>query len=229
MKHSSFENRLIKQISEKLPGASPGVMVQVYQNGRKVCDIGVGETYAYYDLASLTKIVFSTQAMMRAYVEGKWNMQSKVSETLRWFPHDNVSITQLLNHSSGMKWWMPFYKDLDLALSVPERWRSLSEILAKTPLESSQQKSVYSDLGFLTIAFLLEAFFEKPLIDIWHDLKEQFYPRLSLDFSVGNHPAHPLRFYAPTEKCPWRDRVMQGQVQFATVHSFAQKMTQTEN
>ena len=114
MKQSVFEERLVKQISDRLPGAAPGLQVQVYQNGRKVCDVSVGDTYAYYDLASLTKIIFTTQAMMKAFSEGKWNQKTKIKEVLNWFPHENTLVTEILNHSSGLIWWMPFYKDLDL-------------------------------------------------------------------------------------------------------------------
>jgi CubicO group peptidase (beta-lactamase class C family) len=212
MKHSVFEERLIKQIKEKLPGAAPGVIVQVYQNGRKVCDVAVGDTHAYYDLASLTKIIFTTQAMMRAFSEGRWTPQTKVKDILSWFPHEHVHIYELLNHSSGLKWWAPFYKDLDLNLKIEDRWKQLNTMITGLPLEK-QPTSVYSDLGFLTLASILCEFYQKSLFDIWTEIKENFYPRLSLEFHLDNQPKFPVRYYAQTGKCPWRGRIMQGEVQ----------------
>lgn len=190
-------------------------MVQVYQNGRKVCDIAVGDTYAYYDMASLTKVIFTTQAMIRSFSEGHWNLKSRVQEFLPWFPHPQTTLVELMNHSSGLIWWLPIYKEFPDATNMPasfaERWQRVQQILMDQPLEK-QDKSVYSDIGFITLAFFLEKIYQKPLIEVWQDLKEKFYPRLSLEFSPGNKPLFAQRFYAPTEKCPWRGRLMQGEV-----------------
>jgi CubicO group peptidase (beta-lactamase class C family) len=211
MKNSNFELKLEKKIKEAIPGACPGVVVQAFQNGRKVCDIAVGDTYAYYDLASLTKIIFTTQAMMLAFNEGKWNLKSKLVEFLPWFPFKEMSVLQLLNHSSGLKWWAPFYKDLDLSLSIPEKWESLKQMLIKIPLEKSD-KSVYSDVGFMVLSYLLQEFYQKNLFSIWTDIKENFYPRSSIDFHLNNEILQPQKLYAPTERCAWRNRVLQGEV-----------------
>lgn len=211
MKNSSFEQKLITKISENLPGAAPGVMVQVHQNGKKIADIAVGDTFAYYDLASLTKIIFTTQAIIRAFQEGLWNLKTKVVDILPWFPHPEMHITDLLNHSSGLAWWLPIYKDLNLESSVADRWNQVAQMVRNMPLEKKDE-SVYSDVGFLVLTFILESLFESPLKEIWIKTKEIFYPRLSIDFNYDNEPHHPRRFYAPTEKCPWRGRVLQGEV-----------------
>ncbi len=211
MKYTVFEERLLKKIQLALPGAAPGVMVQVYQNGKKVCDIAAGDTYAYYDLASLTKIIFTTQAMMKLFQEGKWNLQTKVKEVISWFPHQEVLITELLNHSSGLFWWKPFYQEIDLKSTTPQKWKQLADMIAATPYEKTNQ-SIYSDLGFMTLAFVLEELSGKTLFETWSDLKDQFYPRLSFEFHPDNKPKNNPRFYAPTEKCPWRGRILQGEV-----------------
>lgn len=211
MKHSNFEIKLQKQIKEAIPGATPGVVVQAYQNGRKVCDIAVGDSYAYYDLASVTKIIFTTQAMMLSFNENKWNAKTRVAEVLPWFPHPETTIIQLMNHSSGLKWWSPFYKEMDLSLPTTEKWLSLKKMITSIPLEKSD-KSVYSDLGFMTLGFILQEFYQKDLLEIWKEIKEKFYSRLSIDFHSNNQPINPVKLYAPTERCPWRGRVLQGEV-----------------
>jgi len=211
MKYTVFEERLMKKIQNALPGAAPGVMVQVYQNGKKVCDIAAGDTYAYYDLASLTKIIFTTQAMMKLYQESRWNLQTRVQEILSWFPYEQVKVMELLNHSSGLYWWKPFYREIDLEASTSEKWKQLQMMIAGAPYEKTDQ-SVYSDLGFMTLAFILEELSGKKIIEIWDELKTSFYPRLSFEFHTNNKPKNNSRFYAPTEKCPWRGRVLQGEV-----------------
>jgi len=212
MKQSIFESRLIKQIYDQLPGAAPGVMVQAYQNGRKLCDISVGDTFAYYDLASLTKIIFTTQAMMRAFNEGRWHIETKVKNLLAWFPSEHTTVIQLLNHTSGMEWWQPLYQEIDVNAPMAERWLKLQQLLQKSKIAPGDPPAVYSDLGFMVMAFILEKLYERPLLQVWQEIKEQFYPRLSLEFHPENQPPQPVRFYAPTEKCPWRGRVMQGEV-----------------
>ena len=47
----------MQKIEDNIRDKAPGVMVRAYQGGKIVCDVSVGNTYAYYDLASLTKII----------------------------------------------------------------------------------------------------------------------------------------------------------------------------
>ena len=85
MKTSTLEKSLTAQIQARLRDVTPGVQVRAYQGGKLVCDISVGETYPYYDLASVTKIIFSVQAMIVAFEEKKWDLDTKLSAVLPWF------------------------------------------------------------------------------------------------------------------------------------------------
>ena len=51
MKLTHFEGRLFQQLEKAIFNVTPGVQVQVFQSGKKVCDISVGQTYFYYDYA----------------------------------------------------------------------------------------------------------------------------------------------------------------------------------
>ncbi|MEZ0392404.1 MAG: serine hydrolase domain-containing protein [Pseudobdellovibrionaceae bacterium] len=211
MSLSSFEKKLKKQIEAVLAPASPGLQVQVHQTGKKVCDLAVGETYAYYDFASLTKVVFTVQAMMKAYDEGRWNLKSKVKEFCPWFAHDEVTVAQCLTHSTGLTWWMPLYQQLDLSTSSLNRWTEGARILRSLPLQKSEA-SVYSDLGFILLGHVLESLYALPLIEVWERLKADIYPRSTLEFHRDNQPVHSSRYYAPTERCRWRQKTIQGEV-----------------
>lgn len=211
MSLSVFEKKLIKQIESELPPAAPGVQVQVHVQGKKVVDLSVGDTFAYYDLASLTKVIFTTQALMKAFEQGLWNLDSKVSQFCPWFPHQQVTIASCLNHSSGLVWWLPFYQKVDLNLSFKERWRQTQGIIGATELDS-KEVSVYSDVGFILLGHVLEAMYSTSLIEIWSKMKEEFYSRTTLDFHPNNEPKNPAKFYAPTERCRWRGKTMQGEV-----------------
>jgi CubicO group peptidase (beta-lactamase class C family) len=211
MKYSILEKQLAHQIESHMKDVTPGVLVRAYQNGRVVCDISVGKTYPYYDLASLTKIIFTNQVMMLAYENGAWNFDSRVKNFLNWFPSEDTRILDLLTHTSGMKWWQAFFKKIDLSSSRSERKTFIEKLLAEQSL-SSEKKCVYSDLNFLTLMFFLQQIYQKDVVDIWKETKEIFYEGTTLDFSIDNIPAHQKIFYAPTEHCPWRKKLIQGEV-----------------
>ncbi len=213
MNHTVFESNLLKKIESRLPGAAPGVMVQVYHQGRKICDIQAGSTFAYYDLASLTKIIFPVQALILAFQNEVWNLNSKVADFVPDFPHKDLKIAHCLNHSALFPTHQPFFQELIKYPSRPEKRKVLRQLLDHVPLvEDPENKSNYSNLSFLVLIPVLEKIFDKPLEEIWEEIKSLFFPRLSLEFSLDNHPKSDPKHYAPTEKCPWRGRVLQGEV-----------------
>ncbi|MGZ3771241.1 MAG: serine hydrolase domain-containing protein [Bdellovibrio sp.] len=211
MKYTVLEKNLIRQLETSIKDTTPGVMVRAYQGGRIICDVAVGHTYAYYDLASLTKIIFTTQAMMLAFEQGKWNFDSKVSQFLEWFPHKDMRITELLTHSSGLPWWLPLYSEIKAAAPLDEKKEKLREIIQGLPLEK-QNAAVYSDIGYLVLWYVLEAFFEKPLLNIWEDIKNNFYTGTTLEFHPDNKFSVRPNLFAPTEECPVRKKLIQGEV-----------------
>lgn len=211
MKYSVLEKNVIRHLEESIRDTTPGVMVRAYQGGRIICDVAVGNTYAYYDYASLTKIIFTTQAMMQAFADEKWNFDSRVKNFLPWFPSAETRITELLTHSSGLPWWLPLYQKIDVQGSLDQRREQLREILQDTPLEKAPV-AVYSDIGFMVLGFLLEKFYEKSLLDIWLEIKEKFYLGTTLEFHPDNKPLAKTSLYAPTEECPVRKKLVQGEV-----------------
>lgn len=211
MKLTSLELQIKKNIEAEILNISPGLLLQVHRGGKKQVDIAVGETYPYYDYASLTKIIFTTQALMLSFEQGLWGQQTKISDYLSWFPHKEINVMECLNHSSGLKWWHPFYAELDLSKTRDQKWKALAGLICQLPLEKKVE-SVYSDIGFLTLGFFLEQIYNKPLLDVWYSIKEQFYAGTSIDFHIDNKPQFKLSYYAPTESCIWRKKIIQGEV-----------------
>lgn len=211
MKYSVLEKNLISQLEDRIRDTTPGVMVRAYQGGKIICDIAVGNTYAYYDLASLTKVIFTQQAMMYAFELGKWNFETKVSDLLPWFAHKETKLTELLTHSSGLSWWMPFYQELNMNLTREQRREQLQGILKNLKLEK-QETAVYSDVGFLVLSYVLEKLFDKPILDVWTEIKNKFYLGTTLEFHPDNLTSTKLSLFAPTEECPVRKKLVQGEV-----------------
>lgn len=211
MKYSVLEKNIIANLESRIRDTTPGVMVRAYQGGRIICDVAVGNTYAYYDLASLTKIIFTTQAMMLSFEEKKWSFDNRVSDFLPWFPHKETLITELLTHSSGLPWWMPLYQELNMSKPIEERREQLQEILSRVQLDNTG-KAIYSDIGFIILGFILERIYDRPLHAVWEMIKEKFYLGTTLEFHQNNQTKLSSSLFAPTEDCPVRRKLVQGEV-----------------
>jgi serine-type D-Ala-D-Ala carboxypeptidase len=219
---SPLEKKLVEKIQNEvrddLAAYTPSLAIQVSVAGRKKIDISLGKSYVYYDLASLTKILFTVPAMMRLVDQKKLKVTDAVSKYLHWWVHPKIKISQVLSHSAGLTWWEPFYKEIKKIKNPDEKREYLRQALARQKISSSK-KSVYSDLDFLLLGFLLEERFEEPLLDVWGELPLHAHLK-SLHFNPQNKPIHSRNLYAPTEKCPWRGQILQGEVHDDNTWSF---------
>lgn len=201
--------------------ATPGLCFEVYEQGQLTASYQGGEVFPCYDLASLTKVLFTVPAMMLAYRDGKWQESTKVREILPWWPHEQTKVIDILTHSAGLTWWKPLYNDFIAFSERPARWGCLQEEIRQSP-RSEDPHSVYSDIGFMSLAFLLESFYQDHLEGVWKKVKEEFAPESRLHWNPT--PLQPQlppwvermqcsqKDYAPTEDCPWRGRRLQGEV-----------------
>ena len=211
MTRSIRERNLTLRIGAAIVDVTPGVVLRAYHGGALVCDLQVGATHRFYDLASLTKIVFAQHAMMQAFDQGRWALDTTVRDFLPNWTHADTRIVELLTHTSGMEWWQPFYETVDQRLGWQQRRSWLYGQLQVAPCKRSGH-AVYSDLGFMLLGFVLEALHDKSLLDIWLDLRARSYAQGSLEFHIDNLPRHAVKDYAATEQCPWRHERLQGEV-----------------
>lgn len=218
MKYTGQENKLIEKIKLAISDVTPGVSARAYHMGRLVCDISVGDAYPYYDLASLTKVIFTQQAVMEAYDQGLWSMETKVKDILSDFNHD-IYIKDLLTHTSGLEWWLPLFQQIQLDLPWQEKRSWIYKQINILKLNKNE-KAVYSDIGFILLGFILEKIYEKNLYQIWLELKDKYYPSTSLDFHLENKTEIPTKLFAPTEDCVWRKKIMRAEVHDENTWSF---------
>jgi CubicO group peptidase (beta-lactamase class C family) len=106
-----------------------------------------------FDLASLTKVLATSLVAMRMVDDGRLRLDSRVADLLpSWTGEDRreVRVFDLLAHSSGLPAHRPYYQS--------RTGRSAYEAaIAAEPLEYAPgTRSVYSDLGFIMLGFLLE-------------------------------------------------------------------------
>lgn len=107
-----------------------------------------------YDLASLTKPLITGMLCARRIEAGELTLDSSVAHYLPEFDRADkhaITIRELLTHTSGLPAWLPLYV---LTEGRPE---ATIAAIASLDLEYSPGTRVlYSDLGFITLAFLLE-------------------------------------------------------------------------
>jgi CubicO group peptidase (beta-lactamase class C family) len=157
-----------------------------------------------FDLASLTKVLATTAFVMRAVSIGALELDVPAADYLpswRDGAHDAITIRHLLDHSSGLP--------AHARLWEQARGRSAyAAAIHALPLDhAAGQAAVYSDLGFITLGFVLA--------DVVGPLDRQMQA-LADDLEDGTVRFLPpdawLERTAPTEFDPWRNRLLQGEV-----------------
>ncbi|MGE3973797.1 MAG: serine hydrolase domain-containing protein [Bdellovibrionales bacterium] len=204
---------LHKQLQSQIQGVTPGLVLRAYKKGKCVADLQVGEVFPYYDLASLTKVVFTMSIFMRALTQKRIDLQQlqePVQKVLPWFQFRNIIVQNLLTHTSGLNAWLPFYKKTPLKKTRTERWENLKILINASSYEKTSQ-AVYSDVGILTLGHWLERVLQKPLLDLWSDWATEMGFQ-NLHFHENNVPIYKKTLYAPTEDCSWRKKILQGEV-----------------
>lgn len=102
-----------------------------------------------FDMASVTKVVATTTAVLQLLEEGVWRLDDRVSHFWPEFP-DSITLRHLLTHTSGLPAWLPIYEEAE----GPEAYRRR---LSQVPLKSEPGTHVeYSCLGFLILGGLVE-------------------------------------------------------------------------
>ena len=113
-----------------------------------------------FDLASLTKPLATTLALMLLQARGLLTLKTPLGEVLAasWLPPDKRPLTlkSLLAHRAGLPAWRPFYETV-LAAPEAERPRLLARLAAAEPLEyTPETATLYSDLGFMLLEAVVE-------------------------------------------------------------------------
>lgn len=159
-----------------------------------------------YDLASLTKVVALTTALMFAVDDGLVDLDAPVARYVPSFtgPHkDRVTVRHLLTHSSGL----PAHRRLwEL---TPDAASALA-LVDTTSLDTLPgRRSVYSDLGAIVLTRVLESGTGEPFEPY---VTRRVLEPLGLWSTRFRPPMEWLPRIAPTEQDPWRARLVHGEV-----------------
>jgi len=223
-------------------GVFPGAQLAVRLRGALQCVAVAGrlssetpglpvQPSTIYDLASLTKPLATVTSVLLQIQHTKVALEDSVQEVLAELegtPIGQATVRDLLTHRSGLPGWRPIYERLEARDIVPVlsggnqpvKQHVLNMIRDEPLIYARGERSVYSDLGFMLLGFLVERLSGMAL-DLW--CKEaiirplradplMFYPTAGRAQLGGARLTVDAARIAPTEQDEWRNRLLRGEV-----------------
>lgn len=185
----------------------------------------------FFDLASLTKPLVTAPLCMASMERGLFALDDPLP---RFFPggipadKEGITVKHLLTHSSGLPPYKTYFFDL-IRLPEKDRRGALTSMILETPLDAPPgQTANYSDPGFLLLGLILEKLWGERLDKIAQQVlfdplgieelhfcpidEPAFGPASGERSGAATHPASSGFSYAATQICPWRKRLLIGEV-----------------
>ncbi len=106
-----------------------------------------------YDLASVTKVIATTSAIMKLYEEGKVDLDAPVAQYIPQFAVNDkgdITVRNLLLHNSGLTAWTPFYQLYTTADEVR------NAIYTCTKEYPTGTKTIYSDYNAVLLGDIVQ-------------------------------------------------------------------------
>jgi CubicO group peptidase (beta-lactamase class C family) len=155
---------VVAYLRSQVDSAFPGAVLAVGRRDSVLLLVAVGHYSAadrrrvtaatIYDLASLTKVVGLTTAVMQLVDAGRLELDAPVQRYVPAFQgadKERVTIRHLLTHSSGMPAWRPTFRE------AASREAALALIDTTALLRQPGDTFVYSDLGAIVLTQAVEA------------------------------------------------------------------------
>src|SRR5262245_11178686 len=172
-------------------GTVPGAVVCVASRGQVVWHRAYGaaaltpeycpmQCNTSFDIASLTKVVATTSLLLLAHHEGICHLDTALQHfypQAHGLPLGSTTVRQLLTHTGGLTAWLPLYKMLllegpacptDSSAAAP-RSQAIQTILQKPLAYPPGTQTLYSDLGFMLLADIVETSYQQPLDQLFRE------------------------------------------------------------
>ena len=215
-------DRLMKQAVTE--GIFPGAVLLVSSESTVVFLKAYGLAHIYekvpvtvetiFDLASLTKPLATTLAVMHLVQNRQITVDDSLGKLMPDFQAGDkaeIKLKHLLYHTSGLPDYRPYYIKLS-KIPMHSRRAALRQFLIEEPLvQPCGEKALYSDLGFMILAWMVEHVAGRRLD---HFVADEIYRpmRLRQLFFNAHNASGRKGPFAATEKCPWRREILVGQV-----------------
>ena len=221
-------------------GVFPGAVVLVSKDGEIVFEQAFGsrslipektplKPNTIFDLASLTKPLATTIAIMILVREKKIRLDDQITRFIPMFGvfgKSTATFRQMLNHSSGLPAWKPFHEEIvkmekagriNFVASRAAKSFVYEQIHREKPLSAPGAQGLYSDLGFMILGESVEVVSNAMLERFCQDrifkplgLRSTAFVDLTQLRTRRLQPVEEM--IAPTENCPWRKRILCGEV-----------------
>lgn len=191
-----IENLVLEAIEDgAFPGANYAIIFKdkAYVNslGNKALfpNIEKNDLTTIYDMASLTKVICTTTAILILMEEGKIRLANLVTKYLPDFPYGNITVFDLVTHTSGL------YPDVFNVSKLKDEKQFYEQAYTMGVKAERGKQIIYSDIGFAILGKIVEVISGKKLNDF---VKEYIFDPLGMKDS-GYLPKDPMRC-APTEE-----------------------------
>ena len=182
-----------------------------------------------FDLASLTKALATSVALMLLVREKKLRLDDQVTRVIPMYGVFGKSLTtfrHLLNHSAGLPAWKPYYEEIiksenmgrvNFVASHAAKNYVYEQIHRERPEAAPGTRTLYSDLGFIILGEVIEILTGNTLDRF---CQEKIFKPLNLRSTgfvdltqIRTRRLQPVdEMIAPTEDCPWRKKILCGEV-----------------
>jgi uncharacterized protein YbbC (DUF1343 family)/CubicO group peptidase (beta-lactamase class C family) len=152
-------------------------------------------TDTIFDIASLTKVVATTTAVMVLVEEGRVGLDEAVASYIPEFGKygkQRITVRHLLTHVSGLR------PDLDLPVEFEGAAEAIRLASEEVPEAAPGERFVYSDINFFLLGEIVQRASGQPLQQF---VRERVFEPLGMDETMFLPPASLAPRIAPTEPC----------------------------
>ena len=149
-----------------------------------------------FDVASLTKVVATTTAVMALVEDGRLRLTDRVSTFIPGFDRygkEKITVRHLLTHVSGLR------PDLDLEMPFDGgTTEAIRLAVEEVPVAATGERFIYSDIGFFLLGHIVEVVSKRTLDEY---LRARAFGPLGMTDTMFLPPASLRARIAPTENC----------------------------
>lgn len=187
-------------------GTIDGVVAEYGAGRLDAMDARRPDRNTVWDLASLTKVIGTTSALLQLVGQQRIALDSPL---VRYLPDwtasgaSRITVRDLMTHSAGLPAWRPLYKESQTADEA------VRQVYATGPDTAVGARYLYSDLGFILLGKAVERITGMSLAR--YDTQFVFRP-IGMNTTRYLPPTTWRPRIAPTEDDPWRGRKLRGEV-----------------
>jgi serine-type D-Ala-D-Ala carboxypeptidase len=198
-------------LKEKIVFYEPFGMADIFENRSM-------RKNSIFDLASLTKALATTLAIVRLMEKKMLWPDTPISHILKEFQNTDkadITVDMLLRHSSGLPAHKNYYQEILKSDEKPKQCLNRL-LLQEKPEYLPGKQQLYSDLGFMILARIIEHLSGMRLD---HFVSEEIYHPLGIEdlFFIDLHSENRKNYkndsrFVSTRYCTWRKKLLSGEV-----------------